>query len=127
MASYPASATATAVGSRLPAISTESAISARAWNPVSVGPGHRAVTVTPVPFSSSRRASESESTYAFVAAYAAVIGAGENEPIDPRFSTRPHPRSIIPGRHRRVSSVSVSMLTRSMSIVASRSVSTSGP
>ena len=49
------------------------------------------MTVTPVPFSSSLNASDSESTYAFVAAYAAVIGAGLNEPTDPRFTIRPQP------------------------------------
>jgi hypothetical protein len=51
------------------------------------------VTVTPVPFSSSVNARDSERTYAFVAAWAPVIGAGVNEPIEPRFRIRPHRRS----------------------------------
>ena len=42
-------------------------MSAAAWNPDAVGPGHSAVTVTPVPRISSATASLNDSTYAFVA------------------------------------------------------------
>ena len=42
-------------------------MSAAAWKPDAVGPGHSAVTVTPVPRVSSVSASENESTYALVA------------------------------------------------------------
>jgi hypothetical protein len=45
-------------------------MSARSKKSVSVAPGMRHVTVTPVPFSSAREANENESTKAFVAFFA---------------------------------------------------------
>ena len=42
-------------------------MSAAAWKPDAVGPGHNAVTVTPVPRVSSCDASLNDSTYDFVA------------------------------------------------------------
>ena len=84
------------------------------------------MTVTPVPFSSSLNASDSESTYAFVAAYAPVIGAGANEPTDPRFTIRPQRRSTMPGRSARVRSVSATTFTDTISLSTRGSASTNG-
>jgi hypothetical protein len=67
MAATPNTATDAAVGSVRPRTSREPSIAAPAWKPDAVGPGHIAVTVTPLPRVSSASASLNDSTYAFVA------------------------------------------------------------
>src|SRR5262249_22319495 len=60
-------ATSAALGSFRPLTSRLSSMSAPGWKPVRVGPGHNAVTLTPVPRSSSASPSLNDNTYAFVA------------------------------------------------------------
>ena len=66
IARYPARATSSALDTR-PWKSLTSLICARSAKCVLVDPGHNAVTVTPVPLSSSARASEKLKTYALLA------------------------------------------------------------
>jgi len=60
-------------------------------------PGHKAVTLTPVPDSSSERDSVRDSTYALVAAYVAREGTGWKAAMEATLRTRPKPRSTIGG------------------------------
>src|SRR4051812_49374423 len=54
---------------------------------VGTGPGHNAVTETPVPCSSSETASENVSTNALVAEYTAMKGIGWKPAMDAMLST----------------------------------------
>src|SRR5258708_13890309 len=56
---------------------------------VGTGPGHRAVTDTPVPCSSSWTASENVSTKALDPAYTAISGIAWNPAIDTLLTTPP--------------------------------------
>jgi hypothetical protein len=96
---------------------------AAAWNPERVGPGHRAVTVTPLPRSSSARASLKCSTYAFVAESTAINGPGWNAAVDATLRMRPARRWSMPGKRSLVRAVRAATLTWTMSSSACSAVS----
>src|SRR5262245_42143325 len=64
---------------------------------VAKGPGQIAFAVTPVPAHSSANTRVRLMTPAFDDAYGARPGSATLPRIDPRFTTRPHPRLTMPG------------------------------
>lgn len=66
-ARYPKAATSSALATFRFLKSLEFSSEAAASKPVRVGPGHRAVTVTPLPLSSLDKASEKDNTKVLVA------------------------------------------------------------
>ncbi|OLT55140.1 hypothetical protein BJF88_07845 [Cellulosimicrobium sp. CUA-896] len=88
---------------------------------VSVGPGRRVVTVTPVPRSSWRSAAPNDTTKDLDAAYVANHGPGMAAAVDAVISTRPAPRRAIAG----TSSLARWTVATTSSATTSRSPATS--